>query len=173
VPLHVISDPPVINERRLTAASPTFGSSSSTAHFGSVPVNRHAELTGRFCAQPTLEGPRSTIRTLRADAASQPHAEFRARPCARPRTLHPLIESHRHPLIWLARRRGIGKLRVFGSMARGDADARGAGPCRAARRAPDTPAAGADHALPRWTRLGRQSYDRASAAKLELGGRWT
>ena len=37
--------------------------------------------------------------------------------------MHPLIESHRHPLIELARRRGIGNLRVFGSMARGDADA--------------------------------------------------
>ena len=37
--------------------------------------------------------------------------------------MHPLIESHRHQLIELARRRGIGNLRVFGSMARGDADA--------------------------------------------------
>ena len=37
--------------------------------------------------------------------------------------MHPLIESHRHQLIELARKRGIGNLRVFGSMARGDADA--------------------------------------------------
>ena len=36
--------------------------------------------------------------------------------------MHPLIESHRHPLIEPARRRGIGNVRVFGSMARGDAD---------------------------------------------------
>ena len=44
---------------------------------------------------------------------------------------------------------------------------------RAASLAPDTPAAGADHALPRWTRLWRQRYDRASAANLGRGGRWT
>lgn len=37
--------------------------------------------------------------------------------------LHPLIESHRQQLLTLARRRGIDNLRVFGSMARGDADA--------------------------------------------------
>ena len=37
--------------------------------------------------------------------------------------MHPLIETHRHRLIELARQRGIGNLRVFGSMARGDDDA--------------------------------------------------
>lgn len=36
-------------------------------------------------------------------------------------TPHPLIESHRQPLLELARRQGIGDVRVFGSMARGDA----------------------------------------------------
>lgn len=36
--------------------------------------------------------------------------------------LHPLIESHRAELVALARRRGFEGLRVFGSMARGDAD---------------------------------------------------
>ena len=36
--------------------------------------------------------------------------------------LHPLIESHRTELLALARRRGIEGVRVFGSMARGDAD---------------------------------------------------
>ena len=89
---------------------------------GSATVHRHGAVSGRFCAQPTIEGSRSTTSTWRAGAESQPHAEFRATLCARPRTLHPPIESHRHPLIELARRRGIGNLRVFGSMARGDAD---------------------------------------------------
>ncbi len=36
--------------------------------------------------------------------------------------LHPLIEAHRAELLALARRRGIEDVRVFGSMARGDAD---------------------------------------------------
>ena len=35
--------------------------------------------------------------------------------------MHPLIETHRRELIELARQRGIGNLRVFGSMARDDA----------------------------------------------------
>ncbi|WP_395702001.1 nucleotidyltransferase family protein [Aquabacterium sp.] len=35
--------------------------------------------------------------------------------------MHPLIESHRQQLRELAARRGIADLRVFGSMARGDA----------------------------------------------------
>jgi predicted nucleotidyltransferase len=38
--------------------------------------------------------------------------------------MHPLIESHRNALRDLARRRGLANLRVFGSMARGDASAR-------------------------------------------------
>lgn len=37
--------------------------------------------------------------------------------------MHPLIESHREQLVEIARRRGVGNLRVFGSMARGDATA--------------------------------------------------
>jgi predicted nucleotidyltransferase len=37
--------------------------------------------------------------------------------------MHPLIESNRQQLLELARRRGLGRLRVFGSMASGDADA--------------------------------------------------
>ena len=37
-------------------------------------------------------------------------------------TMHPLIESHRDELIALARRRGLTRVRVFGSMGRGDAD---------------------------------------------------
>jgi uncharacterized protein len=36
--------------------------------------------------------------------------------------MHPLIVSHRDELLALARRRGITRVRVFGSMARGDAD---------------------------------------------------
>ncbi len=44
--------------------------------------------------------------------------------------MHPLIESHRHPSIELARKRGIGNLRVFGSMARADADTARVGPMR-------------------------------------------
>lgn len=36
--------------------------------------------------------------------------------------MHPLIESHRQQLRELAARRGIANLRVFGSMARGDAN---------------------------------------------------
>lgn len=35
--------------------------------------------------------------------------------------MHPLIESHRVELLALARRHGIERVRVFGSMARGDA----------------------------------------------------
>ncbi len=35
--------------------------------------------------------------------------------------MHPLIESHRADLLALARQRGLTQLRVFGSMARGDA----------------------------------------------------
>ena len=34
--------------------------------------------------------------------------------------MHPLIETHRAELLALARRRGIERVRVFGSMARGD-----------------------------------------------------
>jgi predicted nucleotidyltransferase len=36
--------------------------------------------------------------------------------------MHPLIQAHREELLALARRRGLTRLRVFGSMARGDAD---------------------------------------------------
>lgn len=35
--------------------------------------------------------------------------------------MHPLIEAHRKELMAIARRRGASSLRVFGSMARGDA----------------------------------------------------
>lgn len=35
--------------------------------------------------------------------------------------MHPLIEAHRDQLLLLARRRGITRLSVFGSMGRGDA----------------------------------------------------
>ena len=35
--------------------------------------------------------------------------------------MHPLIETHRAELLALARRHGIERVRVFGSMARGDA----------------------------------------------------
>lgn len=35
--------------------------------------------------------------------------------------MHPLIEQHRDELLAIARRRGASDLRVFGSMARGDA----------------------------------------------------
>ena len=35
--------------------------------------------------------------------------------------MHPLIESHRDELQAIARRRGMATVRVFGSMARGDA----------------------------------------------------
>jgi predicted nucleotidyltransferase len=36
--------------------------------------------------------------------------------------MHPLIEAHRDEIRVLARRQGIYDVRVFGSMARGDAD---------------------------------------------------
>lgn len=36
--------------------------------------------------------------------------------------MHPLIESHRTEILALAQRHGIRNVRVFGSMARGDAD---------------------------------------------------
>ncbi|MDO9434661.1 nucleotidyltransferase family protein [Hydrogenophaga sp.] len=36
--------------------------------------------------------------------------------------MHALIETHREQLLWLARRRGITSVRVFGSMARDQAD---------------------------------------------------
>ena len=36
--------------------------------------------------------------------------------------MHPLIELHRQQLLNLARLHGLGNMRVFGSMARGDAD---------------------------------------------------
>jgi hypothetical protein len=36
--------------------------------------------------------------------------------------MHPLIEAHREEIRALAARRGITEVRVFGSMARGDAD---------------------------------------------------
>lgn len=36
--------------------------------------------------------------------------------------MHPLIEAHREEIRSLAARRGITEVRVFGSMARGDAD---------------------------------------------------
>ena len=36
--------------------------------------------------------------------------------------MHPLIESHRSEILALAERHGIRNVRVFGSMARGDAD---------------------------------------------------
>ena len=35
--------------------------------------------------------------------------------------MHPLIEQHRDELLAIARRRGASHVRVFGSMARGDA----------------------------------------------------
>jgi predicted nucleotidyltransferase len=35
--------------------------------------------------------------------------------------MHPLIESHRVALLALARKRGVTRVRVFGSMSRGDA----------------------------------------------------
>jgi len=38
-----------------------------------------------------------------------------------PQTTRPVIETHRLQLIELARRRGIGNVRVFGSLARDDA----------------------------------------------------
>jgi uncharacterized protein len=34
--------------------------------------------------------------------------------------MHPLIEAHRAELLALARRRGVTRIRVFGSMSRGD-----------------------------------------------------
>ena len=37
--------------------------------------------------------------------------------------MHPLIEAHRSEILALAERHGIHDVRVFGSMARGDADA--------------------------------------------------
>ena len=40
-----------------------------------------------------------------------------------PSSARNFAQGHRHQLIELARRRGIGNLHVFGSMARGDADA--------------------------------------------------
>jgi hypothetical protein len=36
--------------------------------------------------------------------------------------MHPLIQTHRDALLALAARHGVGKVRVFGSMARDDAD---------------------------------------------------
>ena len=36
--------------------------------------------------------------------------------------MHPLIEKHRSQILALAKRHGVGEVRVFGSMARGDAD---------------------------------------------------
>lgn len=36
--------------------------------------------------------------------------------------MHPLIESHRQELLSIAARYGVTDVRVFGSMARGDAD---------------------------------------------------
>ncbi|RZJ84963.1 MAG: nucleotidyltransferase [Massilia sp.] len=35
--------------------------------------------------------------------------------------MHPLLEAHREELLSMARRRGITRVRVFGSMCRGDA----------------------------------------------------
>lgn len=35
--------------------------------------------------------------------------------------MHPLIETHRAEILALAERHGVGDVRVFGSMARGDA----------------------------------------------------
>lgn len=35
--------------------------------------------------------------------------------------MHPLIEAHREELLAIGRRRGVTRMRVFGSMARGDA----------------------------------------------------
>lgn len=37
--------------------------------------------------------------------------------------MHPLLEAHRDEVKALARRHGVTRIRVFGSMARGDADA--------------------------------------------------
>ena len=36
--------------------------------------------------------------------------------------MHPLIERHRPQILALAKRHGVGEVRVFGSMARDDAD---------------------------------------------------
>ena len=36
--------------------------------------------------------------------------------------MHPLIEKHRAEILALAKRHGVFEVRVFGSMARGDAD---------------------------------------------------
>ena len=36
--------------------------------------------------------------------------------------MHPLLQAHREELLAIARRRGAANVRVFGSMARGDAD---------------------------------------------------
>ncbi len=36
--------------------------------------------------------------------------------------MHPLIETHRQAILDIARRYGLTNVRVFGSMARGDAD---------------------------------------------------
>lgn len=36
--------------------------------------------------------------------------------------MHPLIEAHRDKILTLAERHGVRNVRVFGSMARGDAD---------------------------------------------------
>jgi len=36
--------------------------------------------------------------------------------------MHPLVKQHREQILALAQRRGIENVRVFGSMARGDAD---------------------------------------------------
>ena len=35
--------------------------------------------------------------------------------------MHPLIEQHREAIVELAKKRGLSNVRVFGSMARGDA----------------------------------------------------
>ncbi len=61
--------------------------------------------------------------------------------------MHPLIETHRAEILALAERHGVGDVRVFGSMARGDAeDTRnlpcalptpGSGACGSARRSTD------------------------------------
>lgn len=40
---------------------------------------------------------------------------------AKVQSMHPIIEAHRDELIALAQRRGVTRVRVFGSMSRGDA----------------------------------------------------
>lgn len=51
----------------------------------------------------------------------RPHIRARPNP-SRETMLDPLIKTHRRELLALAERKGLRNVRVFGSMARGDAD---------------------------------------------------